>query len=600
MINQSSIKKYNLPSDISTFEKQQDDDFCSSLQNLLDSYEFLHQGGISKISAALIYNKQTPDFVDTYQEKLYFCSKNYPTKITTTQSVKDSVFRARLDLLLKKYPFENQGSIRELIVCLYYNKSVDEIQIKGLEYMKPEEESRRKEPSNEEGLTTFTTMKPKYHLKQVVLNDDLEEQILKTLKILEHRYTIYEDWGFSAIDPEPKAILNFYGPPGTGKTMTAHAIANKLDTRILSLNYADIESKFVGDAPKNLVRAFENASQEKALLFFDEADSFLGKRISNVSSSSDQAVNSLRSQMLILLENFDGIVIFATNLVKNYDKAFESRIFKHLKFDLPNEHNRKIIIEKTIPPQVPFQDSQRLTEQDFEVLVKLSEGFGGREIKNAILDALITAISDGRMYVCYSDFISSFEYKKKSRDNLLNETNDSEVRKKALTEKIKENLKKEEYTHSNVIEIETDSSLNQTLEEQDLLYSLMDIATRAALADNTIQSEEREVLEKTATAFKLNYVIADSIEKMPSLSEIVKAFDTPEKKIKALDFVIHIVIADGILDDAEISFLNEFCKELGIEDRTQEVVDFAQLFVQREEHWRKFKTSILDKSLGRS
>ena len=68
------------------------------------------------------------------------------------------------------------------------------------------------------------------------------------------------------------------------------------------------------------------------MLFFDEADSFLGKRIQNVSSSSDQAINSLRSQMLILLEDFEGVVVFATNLADNYDKAFESRICKHISF----------------------------------------------------------------------------------------------------------------------------------------------------------------------------------------------------------------------------------------------------------------------------
>lgn len=72
-------------------------------------------------------------------------------------------------------------------------------------------------------------------------------------------------------------------------------------------------------------------------MFFDEADSFLGKRIQNVNQSADQALNSLRSQMLILLEEHSGVVIFATNLVSNFDKAFQSRILKHIKFDLPNE-----------------------------------------------------------------------------------------------------------------------------------------------------------------------------------------------------------------------------------------------------------------------
>ncbi|MGC8140941.1 AAA family ATPase, partial [Salmonella enterica] len=82
-------------------------------------------------------------------------------------------------------------------------------------------------------------------------------------------------------------------------------------------------------APKNLQAAFDVAKNNDCVLFFDEADSFLGKRITNVVQGADQALNSLRSQMLILLEEFKGIVIFATNLVTNFDTAFESRILKH-------------------------------------------------------------------------------------------------------------------------------------------------------------------------------------------------------------------------------------------------------------------------------
>ncbi len=60
--------------------------------------------------------------------------------------------------------------------------------------------------------------------------------------------------------------------------------------------------------------------------FFDEADSLLSKRLTSVSQGSEQAINSMRSQLLICLEEFRGIVIFATNLVINYDQAFLTRL----------------------------------------------------------------------------------------------------------------------------------------------------------------------------------------------------------------------------------------------------------------------------------
>ena len=151
------------------------------------------------------------------------------------------------------------------------------------------------------------------------------------------------------MDSKPKSILNFYGPPGTGKTMCAHAISNMLNKPLLALNYSEIESKYVGDAAKNLKKAFDTARDKEAVMFFDEADSFLGKRIENVTQGSDQALNSLRSQMLILLEEHEGIVIFATNLVTNFDKAFESRILDHIKLELPNREARADIINKMLP-----------------------------------------------------------------------------------------------------------------------------------------------------------------------------------------------------------------------------------------------------------
>ena len=202
---------------------------------------------------------------------------------------------------------------------------------------------------------------------------------------------IYNQWGFAEVESKPKSILNFFGPPGTGKTMCAHAIAKMLGKPLLALNYSEIESKYVGDAAKNLKKAFDTATELEAVMFFDEADSFLGKRIENVSHGSDQALNSLRSQMLILLEEFEGVVLFATNLVTNFDKAFESRILDHIKLELPNREARAAIIEKMLPSKMPLD--HRFTQNELLEASDLIEGFAGREIKNAILTMLLDKAS---------------------------------------------------------------------------------------------------------------------------------------------------------------------------------------------------------------
>lgn len=252
-------------------------------------------------------------------------------------------------------------------------------------------EAESNQVKNEDGLPTFLPQTPRYSFEQIILPEETKDRILSDLNSIKCQDLIYNQWGFAEVESKPKSILNFFGPPGTGKTMCAHAIAKMLGKPLLALNYSEIESKYVGDAAKNLKKAFDTATELEAVMFFDEADSFLGKRIENVSHGSDQALNSLRSQMLILLEEFEGVVLFATNLVTNFDKAFESRILDHIKLELPNREARAAIIEKMLPSKMPLD--HRFTQNELLEASDLIEGFAGREIKNAILTMLLDKAS---------------------------------------------------------------------------------------------------------------------------------------------------------------------------------------------------------------
>lgn len=59
---------------------------------------------------------------------------------------------------------------------------------------------------------------------------------------------------------------------GTGKSMSAHAITAALDKKLICVNYADIESKYVGETNKNLSRLFSDPANKEDIIFFDEAD----------------------------------------------------------------------------------------------------------------------------------------------------------------------------------------------------------------------------------------------------------------------------------------------------------------------------------------
>lgn len=281
--------------------------------------------------------------------------------------------------------------------------------------MKPLQNFDKKE---DEKAIDFIPVKPRYNFSQIILEDSIRKEIFDAVKVIECKELIYNDWGFSEVDPVPRSILNFYGEPGTGKTMCAHAIANHLGKNILALNYSEIESKYVGEAPKNLQKAFDIAKESDSVLFFDEADSFLGKRIENVTQGADQALNSLRSQMLILLEEFSGVVLFATNLVTNFDPAFESRILKHIRFELPNLEARAAIIKKMIPSRLPV--SKPFTDEDFLEGSKLIEGFSGREIKGAILDLLLSKAEQNNPNIIFSidDLYSALSKKQTAKKEL--------------------------------------------------------------------------------------------------------------------------------------------------------------------------------------
>jgi len=145
-----------------------------------------------------------------------------------------------------------------------------------------------------------------------IVPDTVKEELLSAIDVIRVEKQVFHDWGLKKIEPFPRTCLNFYGQPGTGKTLAAHAIAQILGRPILIASYAEIESKFHGDGPKNVQAIFYAAERDNAVLFIDEADSLLSKRLTEVTQGSEQAINSMRSQLFICLEGFRGIVVFTT------------------------------------------------------------------------------------------------------------------------------------------------------------------------------------------------------------------------------------------------------------------------------------------------
>lgn len=288
----------------------------------------------------------------------------------------------------------------------------------------------------------YIPVEPLYSFERVILPRDVLEKIEEAIGILECENKVFNEWGLYEIQPHPSTSLSFYGPSGTGKTMAAEAIAHKLGKKILKVSYADVESKFHGEGPKMVKAIFLSASNNDAVLFFDEADSLLSKRLTSVSQGSEQAINSMRSQLLICLEEFRGIVIFATNLVINYDHAFLTRLI-NVEFKNPDIETRKTIWDVHVKPLDDGKEHQlRIPLADNVNTQELAEkyDFAGREIRNAVVSACVSAAMAKRNIVLQEDFIKAAD-KNTEEKKALAETRDytkgTDIIKKAILEKMK-------------------------------------------------------------------------------------------------------------------------------------------------------------------
>ena len=137
------------------------------------------------------------------------------------------------------------------------------------------------------------------------------------------------------IKESKSARVCLYGVPGTGKSAYAKFIAKSLKKPIIIKKGSDLLSMWVGGTEQNIARAFKEAQDKKAVLVFDEVDSFLQDRSMAARSWEITQVN----EMLVQMESFDGIFIATTNLIDNLDKASLRRFDLKLEFGylLPNQ-----------------------------------------------------------------------------------------------------------------------------------------------------------------------------------------------------------------------------------------------------------------------
>ena len=204
-----------------------------------------------------------------------------------------------------------------------------------------------------------------------------------------HRHTVYIRWGFDERLTSGKGLnVLFCGSSGTGKTMAAGVLAGELGLDLYRIDLSIVVSKYIGETEKQLSLIFREAKTSNAVLFFDEADALFGKR-SEVKDAHDRYANVETAYLLQKMEEYEGIVILATNLRRNMDDAFTRRMGHIIDFPFPDAEHRERIWKKILPPSAPVAN-----DLDFGFLARQFELAGGN-IRNIALASAFLAAEEG-------------------------------------------------------------------------------------------------------------------------------------------------------------------------------------------------------------
>lgn len=223
--------------------------------------------------------------------------------------------------------------------------------------------------------------------ERLILFPSVVSDIEDGLRQIQQREQLEQVWHISELQPVAgRLILSFYGPSGTGKTASARALAKQLGKPLYQVDYSEIISKYYGDTAKHIKLAFKQAKAAGAVLFFDEGDGLMSRRL-DMSADGATTVNQNRNVLMQELDRFTDPVIVTTNLFGNYDPAFIRRIAKHIKFDLPNAQMRKQIFLKHIP-------NLDRVDADLDLVATNADGLAGGDIFTVCLNAILASSVD--------------------------------------------------------------------------------------------------------------------------------------------------------------------------------------------------------------
>lgn len=198
--------------------------------------------------------------------------------------------------------------------------------------------------------------------------------------------------------------LLLFGPSGTGKTMTAHVLASLLRLPLYIVSLDSILSKYVGESSAKLHLVFDFIHTQKAVFLFDEFDSIAGDR-----SNGDDVgeMRRLLNTLLLCIEGDDSksYILAATNKPELIDNALFRRFDDIIKYSLPGDAERKLLIQNTLASFCP-------KTFDFDYLVQASAELNCAIITRACTDAIKSALMSGQYQVSKEGVLAAINERK--------------------------------------------------------------------------------------------------------------------------------------------------------------------------------------------
>jgi SpoVK/Ycf46/Vps4 family AAA+-type ATPase len=235
----------------------------------------------------------------------------------------------------------------------------------------------------------LATSYPKERLRDIVLAPTTHRVLERLLQ--EHRSRVQ----LVAHGLAPRRKMLFYGPPGCGKTLAASVVAGELALPLIRIRVETIFSRYLGETAGLLASIFEEMERVRGVYLFDEFDAIARRRSEQHDVGEAKRVVATFLQLLDS-ESSDSLVVAATNVTEQIDRAVFRRFDDVAEFQLPDLARLKQLLTMRTA-------ATGLTKQSLPSLAKLALGLSYADVARAVDDARKSMVLSGRKRLLADD-----------------------------------------------------------------------------------------------------------------------------------------------------------------------------------------------------